>query len=353
MRSMLKGYSIVIVIIVISVISIATSSIVMTQKQQHTTFAQLTGQESLNSSVEEASIQEFPVPLGSRPHDVAPMPNGTLVWYTAQGSGELGRLDPTTGKTHNIALGQGSVPHGVIVGPDAAPWITDGGLNAIVRVDPLTEEVRVYPLPDDTGYGNLNTATFDHKGILWFTGQSGIYGRLDPQVGKIEVFRAPRGPGPYGISTTTNGTVYFSSLAGNYVARINLESGNSSVLEPPTADQGARRVWPDSQGRIWVSEWNAGQLAVYNPITGEWKEWRLPGDNPMPYAVYVDEKDIVWLSDFGANALVRFNPTNERFEVFTLPSSEANIRQILGRPGEVWGAESGADKLIVISTNTS
>ena len=349
---MLNGYSIIIVIIVISVLSITTSSIMMTQKQQHTTSAQLTGQESLNSSVEEASILEFPVPLGSRPHDVAPMPNGTSVWYTAQGSGELGRLDPTTGETHHIALGQGSAPHGVIIGPDGAPWITDGGLNAIVRVDPLTEEVRVYPLPIDSDYGNLNTATFDHNGTLWFTGQSGIYGRLDPQVGKIEVFQAPRGPGPYGISTTTNGTVYYSSLAGSYVARINLESGNSSVLEPPTADQGARRVWPDSQGRIWVSEWNAGQLAVYNPITGEWKEWRLPGDNPMPYAVYVDEKDVVWLSDFGANALVRFNPTDETFEVFTLPSSEANVRQILGRPGEVWGAESGADKLVVITTST-
>lgn len=48
---------------------------------------------------------------------------------------------------------------------------------------------------------------------------------------------------------------------------------------------------------------------------------------------------------------MRFNPMDETFEVFTLPSSEANIRQILGRPGEVWGAESGADKLVVINTN--
>ena len=181
-RSVSKGCSIVIVLIVISVISITTISSVMTHEKQHTAFAQLTGQEFVNSSVEEASIQEFPVPLGSRPHDVAPMLNGTVVWYTAQGSGELGRLDPTTGKTHHIALGQGSAPHGVIIGPDGAPWITDGGLNAIVRVDPLTEEVRVYPLPIDSDYGNLNTATFDHNGTLWFTGQSGIYGRLDPQV---------------------------------------------------------------------------------------------------------------------------------------------------------------------------
>ncbi|MBM2826672.1 MAG: putative hydrolase transrane protein [Dehalococcoidia bacterium] len=34
-------------------------------------------------------LQEYPVPRGSRPHDVAPAPDGS-VWYTAQGSVELG-----------------------------------------------------------------------------------------------------------------------------------------------------------------------------------------------------------------------------------------------------------------------
>ncbi len=122
------------------------------------------------------------------------------------------------------------------------------------------------------------------------------------------------------------------------------------MLEPPTAGQGARRVWSDSQGRIWVSEWNAGRLALYDPITGRWREWRVPGERPRPYAVYVDEDDMVWLSDFGANALVRFDPASETFESFPLPSAGARVRQLLGRPGEVWAPESGADKLVVIKT---
>ncbi len=107
-------------------------------------------------------IQEYPVPPGSHPHDVAPAADGT-VWYTAQASGELGRLDPATGKTHHIPLGTGSAPHGVIVGPDGAAWVTDGGLNAIVRVDPQTEKIQVFPLPDSGKYANLNTAAFDGK----------------------------------------------------------------------------------------------------------------------------------------------------------------------------------------------
>jgi virginiamycin B lyase len=64
--------------------------------------------------------------------------------------------------------------------------------------------------------------------------------------------------------------------------------------------------------------------------------------------VYVDDRDAVWLTDFGANAIVRFDPTTETFSSFELPTRGAAIRQLLGRPGEVWGAESGADKLVLI-----
>jgi virginiamycin B lyase len=294
-------------------------------------------------------VREYDVPAGSRPHDVAPAPDGS-VWYTAQGSGELGRLDPGTGETHHISLGDESAPHGVIVGPDGAPWITDGGLNAIVRVDPASERVKRYPLPDDAAFANLNTATFDGRGVLWFTGQGGIYGRLDPEVGTVETFAAPQGPGPYGITTTPGGDVYYASLAGSHIARIDTRTGRARVFEPPTEGQGARRIWADSRGLLWVSEWNAGQLGMYDPEASRWREWPLPGDNPQPYAVFVDDKDVVWLSDFGANAIVRFDPEAERFRVVRLPSSPADVRQLLGRPGEVWGAESGVDKLVVVRT---
>lgn len=293
------------------------------------------------------TVQEYDVPAGSHPHDIAPASDG-VVWYTAQATGELGRLDPTTGETRHILLDRASRPHGVIVGPDHAPWITDGGLNAIVRVDPVSEEVTIYPLPEDAPNANLNTATFDHNGVLWFTGQSGIYGRLDPAVGEVEVFEAPRGRGPYGITTTPDGNVYYASLAGSHIAEIDVTTGEATTLDPPTSGQGARRVWSDSMGRIWVSEWNAGQVALYDPADGSWREWALPGERPQAYAVYVDEQDRVWLSDFGSNAMVRFDPDTEEFLSFPLPSLNANVRQILGRPGEVWGAESGADKLVVL-----
>ncbi len=64
--------------------------------------------------------------------------------------------------------------------------------------------------------------------------------------------------------------------------------------------------------------------------------------------MYVDDTDIVWVSDFGGNAIHRFDPESESFHTLELPNDPSNVRQILGRPGEVWGAESAADTLVVI-----
>src|SRR5579884_2793792 len=224
------------------------------------------------------AVQEYAVAAGSHPHDAVPDGAGG-VWYTGQGDGTVGRLDPATGDYKTVDLGQGSAPHGVIMGPDKAVWVTDGGLNAIVRIDPDSLQAQVFPLPGPRA--NLNTATFDRRGVLWFTGQSGYIGRLDPAVGVVEQFAAPRGAGPYGISTAPDGTVYFASLAGSYLGRIDGDDGSVTVIEPPTPSQGARRVWPDSAGRLWISEYNAGQLARYDPASGQWAEWRLPGAAPL------------------------------------------------------------------------
>ena len=290
----------------------------------------------------------FDVVKGAQPHDVAAAPSpGGPVYYTAQRSGKLGILDPKSGKVEEIALGPRSSPHGVIVGPDGAAWITDSGQNAIVRVDPATRAVRVWPLPEDTGYTNMNTATFDKKGRIWFTGQSGYYGRLDPANNDLQVWKSPRGRGPYGIATAPNGDVYYASLAGNHIARIDVETGAATVIEPPTANNGARRVWPDSKGRIWVSYWNTGHVGMFDPATKVWREWRLPG-NAHTYSVWVDDKDIVWLTDWSINAIVRFDPASEKFQSFPSNRDTANVRQMLGRTGEAWGAESGTDRLVMV-----
>jgi virginiamycin B lyase len=294
-----------------------------------------------------AEVTYYNVPQGAHPHDVAPALDGT-VFYTAQWQGALGILDPKTGKTTQIPLGKDSAPHGVIVGPDRAAWITDGGQNAIARFDPATKSVKIFSLPKDFPDANLNTATFDRKGILWFTGQNGVYGRVDPATGKVDAWKAPKGVGPYGITTTPKGDVWYASLAGDHITKIDTVSGDALMVAPPKPGVGPRRVWSDSKGLLWVSFWNTGELGRFDPIAKTWKVWSLPKTTHGCYAVFVDDKDKIWVSDWQANAILRFDPATEKFESFPSNRRRADVRPILGRKGELWAAESGTDRLVVV-----
>ena len=296
-------------------------------------------------------VQSWPLgtPRRTGIHDVAPAPDGG-VWFSAQASGHLGWFDPSTGRTELIGLGGNSRPHGVIQGPDKAAWLTDGGAQAIVRVGWPDRSVTSYPLPEGTPYANLNTAAFDGEGDHWFTGQSGVIGVVRVKTGKVEVWDAPKGRGPYGICATPAGEIWYCSLAGSYIARVDRRTGESTVVLPPTRDNGARRVWSDSRGRIWVSEWVSGNLSMHDPAAKTWRTWKVPGDNPHNYAVYVDGRDIVWMAEWTGNAVYGFDPATEKFERFGFPRPGTNIRQILGRKGEVWLPESGTEHISVIRT---
>ena len=292
-------------------------------------------------------VSYFPVTPNARPHDVAVTPEG-IVYYTGQAKGYLGRLDPKTGKDENIPIGSGSAPHGVIVAPDGGVWITDGGLNANVRFDSKTRKFDYFMLPPQLPAANLNTGVFDKDGVYWFTGQNGVHGYVNPSTGKHESWKSPR-RGSYGITVTPGNDVWYAALAGDHLGKINKATGTVDIVEPHRKGAGPRRVWSDTKGVLWVSFWHSGEVGRYDPAAKAWKSWLLPG-NPGSgcYSVYVDEQDRVWLTDFLTNSIVRFDPAAETFETFPSSKRGAQVRQMLGRPGEAWGAESGNDRLVQI-----
>src|SRR5262244_2048486 len=257
------------------------------------------------TAAEAAQVSFYQLPSGAYPHDVSPAPDGK-VWYSGQQQGVLGVFDPKTGKAEHISLGRNSAPHGVITAPDGSAWLTDGGQNALVRFDPATRAIKVFPLPREFPRANLNTAVVDKRGIVWFTGQGGVYGRVD------------------------------------------LETGAATIVEPPRKGVGPRRIWSDSKGMLWVSFWNAGGIGRYDPAKKIWTQYPMPQSKSSTYAVYVDDKDRVWATDWAANAIQRFDPVTESYATFPSDKRGANVRQMLGRPGEAWGGESGTDRLVVV-----
>ena len=104
-------------------------------------------------------------------------------------------------------------------------------------------------------------------------------------------------------------------------------------------------MWSDSAGRLWISEWNSGNVSCTTRATASWRVWRLPGERPRAYSVWVDPSDKVWLTDFPANAIVRFDPATESFLGFPSDMPNANVRQMDGgraRPGAGRAARTGS-----------
>ena len=284
--------------------------------------------------------------MGNR--DVAPAANGS-VWFSNQWSGSVGNLDPKTGNYKIYPLGKGSSPHGILMGPDGNLWIMDGGQNAIIRLDSNDHKLTLFSMPKERGDLNLNTGVFDHSGALWFTGQNGVYGRLDPSTSKIKLWPAPKGFGPYGITVTPQGTVWFTNFAANYLLGIDPKKYQTTLVPlPHPSPTGARRVWSDSKGRLWLGTWVSGELLQYDPGHKVWTAYKLPGWGPRAYSTYVDENDVVWLSDFMANSVLRFDPRTESFVDFPGLKPASQVLQMTGRPGQAWGSEQGADVVFVI-----
>src|SRR5262249_13383775 len=118
---------------------------------------------SLNDQIGRVDINTHAVTLftqgitpGARPHIILPGPDGFL-YFTEQraelvadpfgrrstripSTGVLARLDPQTGQVTEFTNGApvGNRMHGMIIGPDANPWVTMEGLDQIARFNRAT-----------------------------------------------------------------------------------------------------------------------------------------------------------------------------------------------------------------------
>ena len=254
-----------------------------------------------------------------------------------------------TGASQEIALGDGSAPHGVIVGPDGAPGSPTAARTpscASTRDQRGQSLTRCRPT---TRLANLNTAVFDNEGQFWFTGQSGVYGRLEPASRRDAGLRRAARHRPLRRHGDARRRVYFASLAGSYLGHIDPEDGQAtrSTRRPPDQARAA-----SGRTRRAASGSANGTPASWRCTTRRRRVARMEAARraPQAYAVYVDDRTSL------AYRLRRQRASSAStraasVRVFPLPSRHAHVRQLLGRPGEVWGAESATDSSSSFATN--
>ena len=207
----------------------------------------------------------------------------------------------------------------------------------------------MFPLPAQFPNANLNTGVFgEGRNLLVHRSERRLWPRRSEDRQRSTPGPRRKERGPYGIAATPSGDVWYVSLAGNYLAKVDPVSGAATNDRSADTGRGPRRVWSDSKGMLWVSLWNAGALGRYDPVAKSWKTYPLPKSTGGCYSVYVDDKDRVWVTDWLENAIQMFDPATEKFTAYQSDKRSANVRQMNGRPGEAWGGESGTDRLVVV-----
>jgi virginiamycin B lyase len=109
------------------------------------------------------TIQEFPLPPGSRSRRLALAADQNTLYFTDFPGGNLGKLDISIGALilFPSPSGPDSNPYGLSIAPDGMVWYTETGTqpNNIIRFDPKSSSFARAPIPIATGAVNNVTAT--------------------------------------------------------------------------------------------------------------------------------------------------------------------------------------------------
>ena len=270
-------------------------------------------------------IDEWLVPtLGQRSRDPVEGLDGSI-WWTGMWASLVGRLDPLTGDVREYPLPPSARPHSIVPDNEGFIWYLGNSNGTVGKLNPLTGDIREY----DTGLADPHTGVFHPNGYFYFTAQrAGAVARLDPVGG--EVLTVNTCPRPYGIKVGPDGYLYVAFNGENAIGQVDPETLEVNYFAIPHEDSRIRRLDIASDGTIWYVNSSRGKIGHLDPNTGAVREWDSPsGPKSHPYAIAVID-DIVWYNESGQrpDALVRFDPETETFQSWAIPSGIGIIRHV-------------------------
>ena len=290
-------------------------------------------------------ITEWSVPTPRFARDPAPGPDGNIYIAVMNGN-RIARFDTRSQSFKEWDLPEGARPHGLVVAKDGRVFYTGNGNGSIGELDPSSGKVVSHFTSSQSG--NPHTAVLDEAGNVWFTGQAGYLGKFERASGKISEIPMPGGP--YGLSIDKQGRIWVCRMGANALGIYDPKTGKTDELRTGPSSR-PRRIATAPDGMLWVTYYGNGKLAKVDPLTKKVvKEYAMPaGERAGPYAVAVDGAGRVWANEIDTDTVALFDPKAERFRVFELPSKGVGIRKaIVDAEGRFWYMGSHNGKLGVI-----
>jgi virginiamycin B lyase len=214
-------------------------------------------------------VTEYKMPDASvdDPHTAAFDAHGIL-WFTAQGGNAVGRLDPHTGKIElKKVQTESALPYGIQIDSKGVPFFCELGTNKMGRIDPTTMAITEYKLPEGARPRRLAIAA---DNTIFFTDfKGGNLGRLDPVTGAVKMWPSPGGhdSGPYGITITPDGMVWYSEsgVKPNTMIRFDPQTQKFARAAIPSGGGVVRNMAATADGRVYIACSGVDKVGVVVP----------------------------------------------------------------------------------------
>jgi streptogramin lyase len=309
-------------------------------------------------------------------HDAQADLNGNI-WFSYNVSNHdisLGRVDAKTGalKTFKIAglHGMAANGHGLTRDSQGTLWFNmtagvEGGQGRLAKIDPVTEQIEVFTVPEGmTGpTATAGTADVDGKGKIWATTGPGAV-RFDPGTRQFTEFKSPiyknaDGIGnTYGLAADGDGNGWWEQMNMDTVSKADIKTGKVTQIKiPPVPGQmdlateeerkvysaagntwntampwaeGPRRMGADKNGHVvWVCDWWGGSLAKIDTHSLKVNVIPLPRpDAQQPYQAQVDSSHNVWINLMNADEVIKFDPKTSKWTEYPFPTLGAETRYV-------------------------
>ena len=110
--------------------------------------------------------------------------------------------------------------------------------------------------------------------------------------------------------------------------RLDGKTGEVTMFAIPTPNAGPRRMHLDSQGRLWIGEYNSKMIGMFDTKTQQFREWPIPIPWYGPYDVVSDKEGYAWTGAMTSELILRLNPKTGEFKKYLLPRLGVNVRRV-------------------------
>ena len=97
---------------------------------------------------------------------------------------------------------------------------------------------------------------------------------------------------------------------------------------------------------IWVAEYLGGRIDRFDPQTHVFKEYKLPGPDPTPYALGIDDNGYIWYSSDDMDVVGRLDPKTGNVTEYPYVHAENMMKEFfMDKQGHMWYGSAPNNKV--------